>query len=126
MSDLKNSTKKLRTLSSQTLKANLSKSFRYFLFSTLKEGKKIMRHSMRDYLKTDDIKLAMEKLSIPVNFVLTHCPRICLATLRAFLILTKECLSSKIYGTFSLKYFSWTLIDLKVNQPQRLCSRPEA
>eukprot|EP00347_Sterkiella_histriomuscorum_P011365 403372730 len=34
----------------------------------LQESKKIMRHSKRDYLKTDDVKLSMEKLSIPNMF----------------------------------------------------------
>ena len=36
------------------------------LFNEIKEGKKFMRHAKRDFLKTDDIKHSMEKLSIPV------------------------------------------------------------
>ncbi|TNV83951.1 hypothetical protein FGO68_gene12192 [Halteria grandinella] len=38
------------------------------LLEIIQESKKTMRHSMRDFLRTDDVKHAMEKLSIPHVF----------------------------------------------------------
>jgi transcription initiation factor TFIID subunit 6 len=37
------------------------------MLEIIQEAKKFMRHSKRDILKTDDIKHAMDKLSIPVR-----------------------------------------------------------
>lgn len=37
------------------------------MLEIIQEAKKFMRHSKRDILKTDDIKHAMDKLSIPVS-----------------------------------------------------------
>lgn len=38
------------------------------LLEIIQEGKKIMRHSKRDFLRTEDIRHSMEKLSIPAVF----------------------------------------------------------
>ena len=39
------------------------------MLEIIQEAKKFMRHSKRDILKTDDIKHAMDKLSIPVSLL---------------------------------------------------------
>jgi histone H3/H4 len=37
------------------------------LLEIIQESKKLMRHSHRDFLRVDDVKHAMSKLSIPVR-----------------------------------------------------------
>jgi len=37
------------------------------LLEIIQESKKLMRHSHRDFLRVDDVKHAMNKLSIPVS-----------------------------------------------------------
>lgn len=40
------------------------------LLEIIQESKKLMRHSHRDFLRVDDVKHAMNKLSIPVRDLL--------------------------------------------------------
>jgi len=48
----------------QALEEPLFPSLEHKLKEIIQEAKKIMRHSKRDYLTTNDIKLAMRKLNV--------------------------------------------------------------
>ncbi len=67
------------------------------LLEIVQESKKIMRHSMRDVLRVDDVKQAMDKLTIPVRLGLSYC-RAYSATLLLSLIHTSEWQTSQAFG----------------------------
>ncbi len=68
------------------------------LLEIVQESKKIMRHSMRDVLRVDDVKQGMDKLTIPVRSALSYC-RAYSATLLLSLIPTSEWQTSQAFGT---------------------------
>lgn len=76
-----------------------------------------MRHSKRDYLKTDDVKLSIEKLSIPVSkhILSLLILRTCLATLPRSLTHMRKCQSLPIYGSLSLRYGQYTNSKQNIN-----------
>jgi len=64
-----------------------------------------MRHSKRDFLKTDDVKLSMEKLSIPVfsSKDLNFKYRICLDIHQQFRILLRKSQINNSSGSLNHK-----------------------
>lgn len=56
---------------------------------------------MRDFLKTDDVRNSMEKLSIPVLYQLFKTYRTCSGTPALFRTTTSEQQTSKTFGTSS-------------------------